>query len=191
MPVPRYHGPVSQQQVVRRRVDTEQKVEDPGRRGCLWLGAILGIIAGVLFAFFAMPPLLAWLFPPEHIAVGETLDHEGRMATVRELRPLASASVDPEGSQRWRVIVEVRADRTWVLDNETFQLRLDSGDEVPTAAFDHDGKAQTTEKGLRLPLGEPILLTLTFVVPDGQAQPEKLILDDPQAEFDLPPPSQP
>src|SRR5690606_2182487 len=122
-----------------------------------WLGAILGIIAGVLFTFFAMPPLLAWLFPPEQVAVGETLDHEGRTATVREIRPLPSAAVDPEGSQRWRVIVEVRAARTWVLDNETFQLRLDSGDKVPTAAFEHDGKAQNTEKGLRLPLGETML----------------------------------
>jgi hypothetical protein len=175
----------------RRRIDGTTQEKDAGRSGCLWLGGVLGVVAGVLFAFFAMPPLLDVLFPPEHVAVGETFDHEGRVVTVRELRAIDVTLVDPAGAQRWRVIVELTAERSWTLEFDTFQLRLDSGDEVKTAAFEtKDLTPEGSNDGLRLPLGEPALITLQFIAPDD-SPPAKLILDEPQVEFDLPPPSQP
>jgi len=180
---------VTERPVVRRRLEPGAEPEDPARRGCLWIGGVLGVIAGVIVAFFAMPPLLDLLFPPEHVAVGETFDHEGRVVTVRELRALDATPADPEGSQRWRVIVDLTAARSWTLKFDTFQLRLESGDELKTNAIETRDLPVNGGEGVRLPLGEPTLVTLHFIAPNADDLPEQLILDDPQVQFDLPPPS--
>ncbi|MGE5595691.1 MAG: hypothetical protein ACM3S1_06590 [Hyphomicrobiales bacterium] len=167
---------------VRRRVEADTREPDPGRTGCLWVGGVLGVVAGVLFTFFLLPSILDWAFPPEHVAVGETFAHEGHVVTVRELSQ-GDASRDPAGSRRWRVLVELTANRSWKLGLDTFELRLEDGTEVPVTGIEG---GDFVADDLRLPLGEPELVTLVFVAPND-SPPEKLLLDEPQAEFALPP----
>lgn len=154
----------------RRRVDIETKEEDPGRSGCLWLGGILGVIAGVLFTFFVLPPLLDWAFQPERIGVGEEFAHEGLVLRVTSVERL---------DEQWHITIDATVRKTWHAGIDDFVLRYDSGTERPALA---EGSTPPSS----IALGDSGTLTFAFPFVTDGAEPELLKLDDPQVEFALP-----
>lgn len=191
--VSRHHGVVTDQPETstepaapaRRRLDAPEPT-DPQRAGCLWLGAILGVIAGVFVTFMVMPHVLDWAFQPAKVSVGETFAHDGRVTTIRGVTTSTTLPSDAAGARRWLVTLELTGNRSWTIAPDTFKLRLESGEELKAAAIDDPGLPQTGDGGVRLPLGDPVTITLHYAAPDD-SRPEKLLLRDPQAEFDLPP----
>ncbi|MEO6398546.1 MAG: hypothetical protein ABIP13_08770, partial [Tepidiformaceae bacterium] len=50
----------------RRRLESAPDPETKGRKGCLIWGAVLGIVVGATFAFYALPPILRHFYGETH-----------------------------------------------------------------------------------------------------------------------------
>jgi hypothetical protein len=84
---------------VRRRVE-EPGPDTTGRTGCIAVGAVLGIVAGALFTFFGLPPILHHFLGETHIGVGET--YEGDASYPRDRRGHRSLRRGQVSSPGWR-----------------------------------------------------------------------------------------
>ena len=72
---------------VRRRLQSANPQDTKGRGGCLVTGAILGIIFGLTFAFYGLPPILRHYYGEEKIEAGQAyVDGERRLQVTVESR---------------------------------------------------------------------------------------------------------
>src|SRR5262245_854065 len=84
---------------VRRRLQSGENPDTKGRSGCLITGAVLGIIFGLTFAFYGLPPILRHYYGEKHVAAGQAYTSGGRSINV-----VTSAS----GSEPAGITVRVR-----------------------------------------------------------------------------------
>lgn len=158
----------------RRRLDTKK---DPGPRGgCLLTGAILGIIVGLTFAFYGLPPILRSIYGETTVAYGETYNEDARQMTV-----LRSERVEDE----FEVEMRIRSNRTWDVDYDHWSLEISGHDDWIEALPPDPARPET---GMDFPLGEERILLLRFPAPaDAAAEPLELHLTDPRLGFELQP----
>ena len=96
-----------------RRPVVERPDEDSGgRRGCVTVGAILGVIAGALIAFLALPPLFSHYFGAADIELGKSYAADGRVLQVIESarQPGSDGQLYPGV---FVVRLQVTANKTW------------------------------------------------------------------------------
>ncbi len=60
----------------------DPKEDTKGRGGCLALGGVLGVLFGIMFALYALPPILRHYYGEENVDVGEVYEDEGRTIRV-------------------------------------------------------------------------------------------------------------
>ncbi|MDZ7729273.1 MAG: hypothetical protein U5Q44_14395 [Dehalococcoidia bacterium] len=161
-----------------QRPRARRRIEEAGQRrplpvGCMAWGAVLGILVGVMFALYGLPPILRAIYGPETVAAGETYQGDAKSLTV--------TGVAQAGGE-YRVELQARTNRTWDLTGETWQLEVEGQDEwIPALAADPD----QAETSFDFELGEERMLLLRFPVPDGGGEPQVLHLDDPRVRFEL------
>lgn len=149
---------------IRRRV-SEEGPDTEGRRGCLFVGSFLGVLAGGLFAFFAIPWLADHYFGAEEVAHGETYEDDD--LEIQILR------ADNEDGRVTIMLVESGAgERPPAV---RFRLEMsDRRDRIEGATED----CAPTEGATRC---------LVFGVEAGDGDPEWLHLSSPNVLFDLTP----
>jgi hypothetical protein len=166
-------------QPVRRPVPESEPEDTSGRRGCVVAGGVLGIVAGILFAFFLMPPLLHHYFGETDVRVGAGYSAGGKMIGVVAVRAI--------GGEGYEVQLQVSTTHTWTPAPDDFQLEF-SGQSVRVTA--EPPSDSLPESDLAFPSGADRLLVLRFPVIQA-GQPIALHLSNPRVRFLLPPASQP
>ena len=160
----------------RRRRRLDEPGRDGGNRsGCLMLGAVLGVLVGIMFALYGLPPILRAIYGEETIAAGETYEGDGRVIRVVSVDRVT----EPE---LYLVTLAITSNKTWDVGRETFQLEISTQDEwIP--AMEADGRAETS---FDFVLGEPRELLLQFEAPlRVDARPVELHVTDPRLAFEL------
>jgi hypothetical protein len=162
--------------MIRRRLDTAPPPEEvAGRRRWWWAGGVLGIVAGVLIAFFVVPPLMGHFFGTADVALGDTYSRDGRSLAVDEVRDSRAGEGDG-GGQLVEVVLRVDVEERWQPRLSDFRLRLESGLILVPRSADPPAFAP----------GPEARLSLTFAIPAGvDAAPRILELDDPKVRFHL------
>lgn len=136
-------------------------------------GAVLGILVGVMFALYGLPPILRAIYGPETVAAGETYQGDAKSLTV--------TSLEQTGGE-YRVELQARTNRTWEVTPETWQLEVEGRDEWVPALAPDSGQPETA---FDFELGEERTLLLRFPVPEDGGEPQVLHLDDPRVRFEL------
>lgn len=171
---------------VRRRVN-EPAPDTSGRTGCIAVGAVFGIIAGALFTFFALPPILHHFFGEANIAAGATYEGDAKVIRVTDL----SIGSPPPGTEVSAprvafVSLTVRTNKTWSPVPSDFRLELSNGDRVKA----NNPARGVTDSALDFDLGVERTLTLMFDLPGKfEVVPRYLHIGDPPVRFELPAPS--
>lgn len=163
-------GPEKQQaeaapRVRRRLADPAVPAEEPGRKGCLRLAMVLGILAGVVVAVLVLPRALDYFFQPERVPVGQTFAFEGLELRVQSVEPVAGGG--------WLVRMQALSRGGWKATLSDFQLEFAGGARVRASG---PGKPQPNAAG-----------ELVLAFPGAGAEtPVRLLLANPQVEFALP-----
>ncbi len=171
-------------------VEATRPAPDPARTGCLWAGGILGVIGGIVFVFFGVPPLLNFLFPSETIAIGETYADDKLTMRIEGVSP----AVYPFEAESWgfTVLLSIEAKTSWSLKDVQFILETDTGEEFESRTPIVKG-GQVNE----IPRGATSLLLLFVTEPSPQAYESSakravsLHVSDPNVEFELQEPARP
>lgn len=164
--------------VVRRPVPESEPEDTSGRRGCVIAGGVLGIVAGVLFAFFLMPPLLHHYFGEKDVAEGRYYSSDGKTIGVVWVHAI--------GGEGYEVQLQVRTKDAWTPAPDDFQLEF-SDQTIRITAEPADNSATGS---LAFSPGDDRLLILRFPVVEA-GQPKALHLSSPRVRFLLPPVNQP
>ncbi|MGH2609727.1 MAG: hypothetical protein ACRDHF_11670 [Tepidiformaceae bacterium] len=163
-------------QRARVRIEDPLPEPDPVRTGCLWAGGVLGVIAGVVVTFLAVPSILNFLFPSETIEVGKTFENDKLTMRVESVE---RAEFLDEFGYAVRLWVDARS--SWSPSEENFVLVLDDGTEI-----------RAGNPNLRFPQGE---VTIRLEFPAGAepdlAEPDSLHIEEPPVKFELPAPVTP
>ncbi len=163
----------SEPQPRRRRL--EEQEEAGNRSGCLLLGAVLGIIVGIMFALYGLPPILRSIYGEKTVAAGETYEGDGRSIRVVSVE----RTTDPD---RYRVTLDVTTNKTWDLQPDDFNLEISTAKDWTPALPPGDDP----DTSLDFTLGVERTLLLVFEAPQRvDAKPEKLHLEHPRLKFDL------
>jgi hypothetical protein len=165
-------------QRIRVRVEDPTPQPDPARTGCLWVGGILGVIAGVIVTFLAVPSILNFLFPSETIEVGEAFQDDKLSIMV------GNVYFKPNGLG-YIVDLSVEAKSTWRPEPRNFVLVLTSGEEIDATSVSIPGDDSQRSP---IPQGHSVV-ELGFPL-DARAQasaPDSLHLEEPPVKFELPP----
>jgi hypothetical protein len=146
---------------------------------------VLGIVAGVLFTFLGLPPILHHFFGETHVAVGETYEGDAKAIRVTDLGIGGSPPGQEVTSPRVAYVsLTVRTNKTWVPAPSDFKLELPNGDRVKA----NNPAKGVTDSALDFDLGVERTLTLMFDLPArGEVVPRYLHISDPPVRFDLPP----
>jgi hypothetical protein len=144
------------------------------RSGCLMLGAVLGIIAGIMFALYGLPPILRAIYGEETVAVGEAYEKDAKLLVVESVERFDDVFV---------VTMAARTNKTWKPEADGIRLEISTQDEwlelLPPGA-DQPGTS------LEFVLGETRTLVLRFAAPARiDARPLALHLADPRLRFEL------
>jgi len=142
-------------------------------------GGVLGIVAGILFAFFLMPPLLHHYFGETEVAAGSNYSGSGKTIGVVSVRAV--------GGEGYEVQLEVRTKDAWTPAPDDFQLELSSQSLRVTA---EPPSASVADSSLALAPGVERTLVLRFPVIQA-GQPKALHLSNPRVRFLLPALDQP
>lgn len=164
---------------VRKKVEAPPPPVDPLVRKRWWVGgAILGVIAGVLVAVLAVPPIFDHYFGIADIGLGQTYRHGGISFTVQNV------SITAAGGRRvMHVDLEV-GDRAgeWCPTRSALRLELEGG---------FRAQPESTQP----PLAEPCVpgaltgaVQLVFSFPEtAVGEPHILQIDDPKVRLWLQP----
>lgn len=177
---------MSEIRLVRRRVEEPQESAE-GRTGCVLAGAVLGVAAGALFAFFGLPPLLHHFFGETKVPVGATYEGDAKAIRVESVEVVegAASHLDQPPPRLAVVTLTVRTNKIWNPKPSDFRLeadgrrRVDSLGAMPAYPLSH----------LRFELGVERALSLIFPLSGrGAETPKYLHLSDPPVRFELPEP---
>ena len=164
---------------VRKKIEAPPPPVDPSLSRRFWIGgAILGVLAGVVFAFVAIPPIFDHYFGVADIELGHTYRSDGIALTVEEVS--TEFVVD-------RLLVSIvllveDPEARWCPSPTSIRAELSSGFRV---------LPQASEPPLPDPcvpgaLTGPVLFTFSFPrVTEGQ--PHILHIDDPRVRLYLQP----
>jgi hypothetical protein len=104
---------------VRRRLPSNDAGEGTeGRSGCLVAGAVLGVLLGAIFAFFALPPLVNHFFAEEQVPPGQAYSAGGRTVRAVTVEQTALSTV---------VHLEMTVNTTWTPKAANFTLEYSTG----------------------------------------------------------------
>ncbi len=148
--------------------------EDPGRRGCLLIGAFLGVGVGVIVALFIMPRVFDRYFGTADVELGATHSADGKRIKVERYdeRP---------GSADSAVIVvsSIQATGAWDPGTATVLLEFEDGTIVGSPAISPAGALVPGAEERR---------TFIFRRPAGNSSKPKLLsFSEPKARFYLQP----
>lgn len=175
----------------RRRVLDQPSPEKEGRAGCLTVGAILGVIVGIMVGLYALPPILKGLYGEKRIDAGETYRGDAKVITVTEVgrpsAPLGEVSSPDLRRDDIFVAVTMASNKTWAPELGDWTIEVeDVEDWIEAVDATTDGAP-----GLRAPLGEEVVVELHFVVERpreaGQLELVALHLAEPRVRFALEP----
>lgn len=164
---------------VRRPVPESEPEDTSGRRGCIVAGAALGVVAGVLFAFFLLPPLLHHYFGETEVRMGAVYSAGGK--TIRVV------SVHAIGGEGYEVQLEVKTKDAWAPAADDFQFELAAQSVRVTA---EPASSSLQDSGMTFAPGDDRMLVLRFPLVQA-GQPTALHLSNPRLRFLLTPASQP
>lgn len=184
---------MSQPEQEPRRVLLKSEDESTkGRGGCLALGAVLGVIFGIMFALYGLPPILKHYYGEKNVAVGAAYESEGR--TIRVLGVTAgfdplTVGTEPAGTPAKDVIVVTVRTTGWA-ENEPrqgrYRLEVEGVHDWlnPLPAIDAE-----VQRDPPLAAGEQEVW-LRFAMPEGisaeSVRPVELHLEEPRVKFQLP-----
>jgi hypothetical protein len=164
---------------VRRPVPESEPEDTSGRRGCIVAGAALGVVAGVLFAFFLLPPLLHHYFGETEVRMGAVYSAGGKTIGVASQYSFE----DNLRGQGYEVDLDVTTNTNWAPQPDDFQLELADGVRITAEPPLPD----SPDTSLTFAAGVRRRLLLRFPAPGGPGQPIALDLSNPRVRFTLPP----
>lgn len=169
-----------------RRVllQTEDAEAKKGRGGCLAMGAVLGIIFGIMVGLYALPPILKSIYGEKVVAVGEVYETEGRTIRVTEV----TAGRDPLEEATGDVITVVVRTTGWPTNEPRpgrYRLEVETVDDWVNPL----GQPANAPPPADLAPGEQEVI-LRFPIPAGltveTVRAPDLHLEDPLVKFELP-----
>ncbi len=173
---------------VRRRLESGGQADTKGRSGCLVAGAVLGILVGVMFALYGLPPILKHFYGEQRIAAGGTFEGDGKLMRVDTIAPLAKTR--DEDREGWAAELSVTINKTWDANASDFSLEFtEGGDWLKATAIGIDEAAvsNVTSPSIMFDiakLAEPHRLQLIF--PAHAGNPKYLHLASPRIRWELP-----
>jgi hypothetical protein len=135
------------------------------RTGCLLLGATLGIVVGLGFAFYGLKPILKHFYGEKTVAVGQayTGDAKNIRVTYNGVAPDPAlggfAHADPSS---YYVTLAITTDKTWSPKVSDFSVQFAGVGNWPQAVEAPGAAAADT---LAFELGKPRILELRFPRP--------------------------
>ena len=150
---------------VRRQLEGAGEKEKVGR-GCLVWGGVLGVVVGLTFAFYGLPPILRHFYGERQVMQGEWLSTRTLSIQVATVEQIDTYS----GAERI-VVVTLAQSSGGVPPNERWRLEMSQRNEWVRAAPD------ATE--------------LRFVIRSEDGTPIALHLSKPRVRFELPPSTPP
>ncbi|MCC6382287.1 MAG: hypothetical protein IT304_07245 [Dehalococcoidia bacterium] len=161
--------------------DREGPEDTSGRRGCLIVGGLLGIVAGALLAFFVLPPLINYYFGTADVKAGKAYTADAKVIRVTrvEARPTTTR---PGGPVQFAVRLSALTNKTWHPEVEDFELELSDGEHLTLLPPDEAEPATS----LDFDLGEERSLLLRFAPVVTAARPKTLHMKEPRVRFALP-----
>lgn len=173
----------------RRRLEPAPGEAPSGRKGCIVLGAVLGVVVGGTFAFYGLPPILRSIYGEKHVAAGATYRGDAKELRITAVdagsdrRGQSSDPRFPADEPSISVELAVRTDKTWRPEIGDFRLELTTGGEWVHARAPVAGVPETA---LDFALSEPRTLLLRFPIPARvDARPKALHLESPRVRFAL------
>ncbi|MBI2767444.1 MAG: hypothetical protein HYX53_16235 [Chloroflexi bacterium] len=172
--------------LVRRPVPEKEPEDTSGRRGCILLGALLGVAVGAVFALFGLPPIIHYYFGSANIEVGETYRGDGKNIRVESAGRREVGVVPKVGSatgtgQAWFVTLSLNPTRPWDTTYDNFELELEDGTRIGALPAGSDAVAP-----LAFRAANPVSLVLQFGVAEAEQSPAKsLRTKDPSVRFDI------
>lgn len=166
---------------VRKPVGVGGARDTEGRRGCLIIGAALGIAAGTFIAFFLLPPIFGHFFGAADIELGKAFSGDGKTIRVlsAERQPGADGQLYPGV---FVVKIEVMAIKEWAPVGAEFELEVSGTDERSYPISSDPALGGVFPRSNRVPL------TLTFAGTERRdVLPLKLHLRSPEVRFHLQP----
>lgn len=165
----------------RRRLDVKDPAETAGRTGCLALGAVLGIVAGVVVALFVMPRVFDHYFGVSDIFRGETYDNDGKIVVLESVTRIPDAQ-GREYPGQFEAVFRITARKAWPLQASDWELELTTGDKLAALAPD----PALSDTSLALPLGDERRVVVRFPGTERRdARPEIVRLHLPKVRFHL------
>lgn len=160
---------------------SEEPQDASGRRGCLILGGLLGVVAGALLAFFVLPPLINYYFGTADVKANKTYTADAKVIRVTrvEARPTTTR---PGGPVQFAVRLSALTNKTWHPDAEDFELELSDGEHLTLLPPDEAEPATS----LDFELGVERVLLLRFPPIATAAKPKTLHMKEPRVRFALP-----
>ncbi len=162
-----------------KRVVLEKQEEKQDRTGCLAIGAILGVVVGIMVGMYALPPILRGIYGETTVDANAPFEGDGRSIRVVGWEILAADPFDV------RVTMDIRSNKTWDVSLDDWTLEVEGIDDwLKPASATSNG-----EPGHQIPLGEDVRLSLQFLVESSGAEPptlEALHLANPRLKFLLP-----
>lgn len=182
-------------QRVRRPVSGGKATSDSSRGerswGVLIGGGILGILAGVAFAFYGLPPILRHFYGEQHIAAGQFYDRDGKLMKLVGVTPTVSEAAG--ASPGFVAEFDVTINKTWDAKASDFSIEFAGGGNwVQAAAIGIDQPAPRELASASIDfngttLAEPHRLQIVF--PAHAGTPKFLHLAMPSVRFALPGPA--
>lgn len=164
---------------VRKKIEAPPPPVDPLVRKRWWVGgAILGVIAGVLFAVLAVPPIFDHYFGIADIGLGHTYRDGGMSFTVSNVATV-------ESGDRRLVTVDLEVgdrDAEWCPTRSTMRLELDGGFRVQPES----SEPPLTDPCVAGALTGTVQMVFSFPV-TATGEPHILHIDDPKVRLWLQP----
>lgn len=158
----------------RRRLEGARPEDKSGRSGCIITGAVLGVIVGLTFAFYGLPPILRSIYGEDVVSAGETYRGDAKVISVL---------VVEREDDLYLVTLSVRSGKTFAPVPSDWQLEVATREEWIEAL---PPDADLPETSLDFELGRERTLLLRFPAPSRlDAVPEALHLASPRVRFEL------
>lgn len=157
----------------------EKPEEKQDRTGCLAVGAILGIVVGIMVGMYALPPILKGIYGEKEVEVNSAYEGDGRTIRVVGWEILATDPLDV------RVTVDIRSNKTWDVSLDDWTLEVEGIEDWQKAV----SATSNGEPGHNIPLARDVRLSLQFLVEHSSAEPptfEALHLANPRLKFLFP-----